>query len=102
MKKLLYIIGIVVLLFAFFTLRELRTVTTEHNTAVQRADSLEAIAANFRQQNDSTAILLDSLVRDNANKSDSLSKFVKQIEIVTAENDSIRKAIALIPPDSVL
>jgi hypothetical protein len=101
MKKLFYIIGIVVLLFAFFTLRELRTVTTEHSSAVQRADSLEAIAANLRHQNDSTAILLDSLVRDNANKSDSLAKFVKQIEIVTAENDSIKKAIALIPPDTV-
>ena len=101
MKKLLYVITIIVLLFAFFTLRELRTVTTEHNTAVQRADSLEVIAINLRQQNDSTALILDAVVRDNANKSDSLAKFVKQIEIVTAENDSIKKAIALIPPDSV-
>lgn len=102
MKKLLYIIPtICVLFFAFFTLRELRTVTTEHSSAVQRADSLEAIAANLRQQNDSIGIYLESVVRDNANKSDSLAKFVKQIEIVTAENDSIRKAIALIPPDTI-
>ena len=102
MKRLLYIIPIIcVLLFTLFTLRELRTATTEHNAAVQRADSLELIAANLRQQNDSTALILDAVVRDNANKSDSLAKFVKQIEIVTAENDSIKKAIALIPPDSV-
>ena len=102
MKKLLYIIPVIcVLFFTLFTLRELRTVTTEHNTAVQRADSLEVIAAKLRQQNDSTAALLEAVVRDNANKSDSLAKYVKQIEIVTAENDSIKKAIALIPPDTI-
>lgn len=105
MKKLFNIIGaiavIVLLIFSYSTYHKLCNVTTEHSSAVQRADSIQLLRDAEKIERDSIDIAYAAVVRDNANKSDSLAKFVKQIEIVTAENDSIKKAIALIPPDSV-
>ena len=105
MKKLFNIIAVVaiiaLLLISYSAYHKLCNVTTEHSSAVQRADSIQLLRDAEKIERDSIDIEYAELVRKLVYKSDSLNIYIRDIAIVTAENDSIRKAIALIPPDSV-
>lgn len=104
MKKLFNIIAVVaiiaLLLISYSTYHKLCNVTTEHNTAVQRADSLEAIAANLRQQNDSIDIAYAALEAESKAKDAKLRYYIVRIADIKAENDSLKNRIPL-NPDSV-
>jgi hypothetical protein len=104
MKRLDIITGILLIIaviFAALNFAQLRGRTSELSSVVQRGDSLEAQIETLKGQYDTLSVECNLLHAENSIKSDSLNRLMAIIRIVTAENDSIKKAITLIPADTV-